>query len=115
MPFLSLTDGVTTVEVPVDPSGSREVPVIVGDHGSRSFNGGPRSSITDVRRSFSVQTGLVPQTDADTLRTLLIKPTLTASGDWIGGSPLTAWPTFSDEKPIGTSPVTYVFTFTLDA
>lgn len=105
---------VAGITVNVAEGGARLTTLEIGDRG-RADDGTMRASTPARKRTWAVTTGIMTSTDAATLRAALIAaPTVTASGDWIAGGPLTVWPVLGDEAPGETVPYSVRMTFTLE-
>jgi len=97
--FVIASITVPIVEAPLTP-------IINGDI-QRAFNGTARGTYIGTKRSWQVATEKLSASARTTLRAAIDGlPTVTASGDVIGGS-VSVIPRVVSETPVGTSPITY--------
>lgn len=104
---------VASIEIPVSTDGADCTYQEIGDR-SRAFNGAARATILARKRTWTVRTGHMSIADANALKAALrATPTVTASGDWIGGS-VTVWASVTRETPVATVPARVSLSFVLD-
>lgn len=105
---------VAGVDVPVAADGQpEEAWTEIGDRGA-VIDGTPEASVRTRKRTWTVKTAPLTPTAAATLRAALTSaPSVTATGDWLGGSSVTVFPVLGTETPLPTVPFTVQMQFTL--